>query len=100
MVFCGLIVQELRGETYQSDTVVGQQLLAAFTDGATASVWQRIIEALQQQADARGQLDWKVHHVDSSVIRAHQHAAGAKGGEPEAEDCYPSELSCFCQRLE
>lgn len=26
-----------------------------------------------------------MHHVDSSVIRAHQHAAGAKDGNPEAE---------------
>lgn len=45
-----------------------------------AGIWQRILESLQQQADAAGQLDWKVHHVDGSVIRAHQHAAGAKGG--------------------
>jgi transposase len=45
-----------------------------------AGIWQRILETLQQQADAVGQLNWKVHHVDGSVIRAHQHAAGAKGG--------------------
>jgi transposase len=45
-----------------------------------AGIWQRILETLQQQADAAGQLNWKVHHVDGSVIRAHQHAAGAKGG--------------------
>ena len=45
-----------------------------------AKIWQRILSALQQKADAAGQLDWKVHHVDGSVIRAHQHAAGAKGG--------------------
>jgi hypothetical protein len=35
---------------------------------------------LQQQADASGQLDWEVHYVDGSVIRAHQHSAGAKRG--------------------
>src|SRR5438876_8324366 len=45
-----------------------------------AGVWQRILEALQQQSDAAGQLDWHLHSVDSTVIRAHQHAAGAKGG--------------------
>lgn len=33
-----------------------------------------------QQADAVGDIDWEVHFVDSTVIRAHQHAAGAKGG--------------------
>ena len=27
-----------------------------------------------------GKLDWSRHHVDGTVIRAHQHAAGAKGG--------------------
>lgn len=42
--------------------------------------WQQILSALQQQADAKGQLNWELHHVDGSVIRAHQHAAGAKRG--------------------
>jgi transposase len=41
-------------------------------------LWQRILVTLQQQADAQGQLNWEIHHVDGSVIRAHQHAAGAK----------------------
>ncbi|NJL41387.1 MAG: hypothetical protein HC899_35275 [Leptolyngbyaceae cyanobacterium SM1_4_3] len=43
-------------------------------------VWQMVLETLQQQADAAGELDWETHHVDGSVIRAHQHAAGAKRG--------------------
>jgi transposase len=43
-------------------------------------VWDRVLAALQADADARGQLDWLIHYLDSSVIRAHQHAAGAKGG--------------------
>lgn len=43
-------------------------------------VWQRILHTLQQEADAAGQVNWEFHCVDSSVIRAHQHAAGAKGG--------------------
>jgi transposase len=45
-----------------------------------AGVWQRILAALQRQADAEGRLDWCLHFVDSTVVRAHQHAAGAKGG--------------------
>ena len=48
-------------------------------------IWQRLLEALQQQADVALELNWDVHHVDSSVIRAHQHAAGAKQSSPEAE---------------
>ncbi len=45
-----------------------------------AGVWQRVLQALQQQAEAQGQIDWEKHSVDSTIIRAHQHAAGAKGG--------------------
>ena len=50
-----------------------------------AGVWQSILAALQQQTDAAGQLDWSKHYVDSTMIRAHQHAAGAKGGDPNQE---------------
>jgi transposase len=45
-----------------------------------AGIWERIFAAVQQQADQAGRLDWDVHFVDATVIRAHQHAAGAKGG--------------------
>src|SRR5215216_5090079 len=45
-----------------------------------AGVWDRVFAAVQRQADAAGELDWAVHFVDGTVIRAHQHAAGAKGG--------------------
>ena len=47
-----------------------------------AGIWQRILSELQAQADAEGQLDWDLHFVDGTVVRAHQHAAGAKGGDP------------------
>jgi hypothetical protein len=43
-------------------------------------VFDRALAALQEEADAAGDLDWLRHFVDSTVIRAHQHAAGAKGG--------------------
>lgn len=48
-----------------------------------AGVWDRILATLQAQADARGELDWARHFVDGTVVRAHQHAAGAKGGTPK-----------------
>ena len=44
----------------------------------TAGVWQRMLDALQAQADAAGLFDWNLHFVDASVVRAHQHAAGAR----------------------
>ena len=45
-----------------------------------AGIWDRILAALQRQADQAGRVDWNLHFVDSTIIRAHQHAAGAKGG--------------------
>ncbi len=48
-----------------------------------AGIWDCILAALQQYADATGKLDWDKHFVDGSIVRAHQHAAGAKGGTPQ-----------------
>lgn len=45
-----------------------------------SGLWQRILAELQRQGDAQGRLDWSVHMVDGTSIRAHRHAAGAKGG--------------------
>ena len=45
-------------------------------------VWARVLAALQAQAEARGELQWLLHYLDSTIVRAHQHAAGAKGGTP------------------
>ena len=39
--------------------------------------WKRILTRLQAQADADGLITWDVS-VDSTVARAHQHAAGAR----------------------
>ena len=39
--------------------------------------WDRLLQALQGEADAAGRLDWEVS-VDATVVRAHQHAAGAR----------------------
>ena len=43
-------------------------------------VWQSVLSALQEDSDMAGEVDWDVHHVDGTIVRAHQHAAGAKGG--------------------
>jgi transposase len=45
-----------------------------------AGLFQHLLAAVQQQAEAAGRLDWTIHLVDSTIIRAHQHAAGAKKG--------------------
>ena len=41
-----------------------------------AGVWQHVLEALQALADAQGRVGWELHFLDSTVVRAHQHAAG------------------------
>lgn len=46
-------------------------------------VWQVIWAQLQREADLQGQLDWSMHFVDGTVVRAHQCAAGARGGQKE-----------------
>ena len=48
--------------------------------GREAGIWDRIFADLQAQADADNLLDWTIHFVDSTIVRAHQHAAGAKKG--------------------
>lgn len=45
-----------------------------------AGIWDRIFAELQAHAEREGELDWSLHFVDSTVVRAHQHAAGAKKG--------------------
>lgn len=50
-----------------------------------AGVWERVLQTLQAQADAKGQVEWKILSVDSTVVRAHQHAAGARRTPAQAE---------------
>src|SRR5256886_15760084 len=50
-----------------------------------AGIWAQLFAAVQQQADARGDLDRDVHYGDGTIIRAHQHAAGAPQGGADAE---------------
>ncbi len=44
-------------------------------------IWQRLFVSLQQQAQIAGKINWEIHVVDGSIVRAHQHAAGAIRGE-------------------
>ena len=38
--------------------------------------WDRVLAALQSQAQGRGEIDWRVS-VDSTIARVHQHGATA-----------------------
>ncbi|MET7710982.1 IS5 family transposase [Streptomyces sp. NPDC005407] len=46
--------------------------------------WHRIFEQLQARADAEGLITWDVS-VDSTIARAHQHAAGARKKDLQVE---------------
>ncbi|MFF5158525.1 hypothetical protein ACFY3N_20275 [Streptomyces sp. NPDC000348] len=44
------------------------------------STWERLRQ-LRAAADAAGEIDWAIP-VDSTIVRAHQCAAGARAGPP------------------
>jgi transposase len=45
-----------------------------------SGLWERIVAELRRMADAKGGIDWEVHMIDGTNVRAHRCAAGAKGG--------------------
>jgi transposase len=58
-----------------------------------AGVWDQILGQLQAQGDAQGRIDWDLHFIDSTIVRAHQHAAGAKGGKAAKPSAAPGVAS-------
>ncbi len=46
--------------------------------------WERLLARVQTTTDAVGALDWEVG-VDATIVRAHQHASGARR-QPSAAD--------------
>ena len=61
-----------------------------FDRWAKDGTWDRVLVELQGQVQAAGELEWVVS-VDSTIARAHQHAAGARrtlrGGRTELHGC-------------
>ena len=51
-------------------------------------VWARVFDALKDP-----DLEWMI--IDSTVVRAHQHAAGKKGGQPMRPSAVPEEDSAL-----
>lgn len=69
-----------RGVTCRSDTGL-DRAYDLFRRWQRNGTWQRIFVELQAEADAKGLITWDVS-VDSTVARAHQHAAGARKKGP------------------
>jgi len=55
-----------------------QTIYSRFRRWQQAGIWDRILAALQADDDAQGHLDWTLHLVDATIVRAHQHAAGVR----------------------
>jgi transposase len=62
-----------------------QAVYALFRRWQRAGVWARIVTALQASADAAELICWDVS-VDSTIARAHQHAAGARTDAAEQKE--------------
>jgi transposase len=58
-----------------------------------AGVGDRVLATLQADADAAGGLDWTLHCLDGTTVRAHQHAAGAKKGAATKPSAAPGAAS-------
>jgi transposase len=54
-----------------------QAVYGLFRRWQRAGIWAQILTSLQARADATGLITWDVS-VDSTIARAHQHAAGAR----------------------
>ncbi len=70
-----------------------QTVYSRFRRWQRAGVWARVLAALQAEADAEGKLDWSLHFVDGTTVRAHPHAAGAKKGAAIRRSAAPAAAS-------
>ena len=52
-------------------------LLKSFSRWRRDGIWERLLADAQTRSDAVGEVEWLVS-VDSTIARAHQHAAGAR----------------------
>src|SRR5262249_5541626 len=62
-----------------------QTIASRFSRWRKAGIWARLLAAVPQQAAAAEHLDWEIHYVEGTIVRAHQQAAGAHTRSPEAE---------------
>lgn len=68
-----------------------KSIYTRFRRWALNGTFTTMLTATQAQADANADIDWLVS-VDSTIVRAHQHAAGAKrGSQKRANRITPSD---------
>jgi transposase len=63
-----------------------QTVYARFRRWSREGRWDQILQTLQRELDAAGQIEWTLWCIDGSHVRAHKAAAGAgkKSGAPRA----------------
>jgi len=67
-----------------------QTVYSRFRSWELDGTWERLFTAILAEAEAAGAIEW-IASVDSTVARAHQHAAGAqKGAEPSSRQVPPT----------
>lgn len=49
-----------------------------------AGTWEGLLRRVQAAADAAGEIDWDIS-TDSTIVRAHQHAAGTHTDPPSGD---------------
>ena len=68
-----------------------RSIYTRFRRWALNGTFENMLTAAQAQADVNADIDWLVS-VDSTIVRAHQHAAGAKrGSEKRTNRITPSD---------
>ena len=53
-------------------------IYSRFQHWRKSAVWDKMFAELQTALDVESNVDWEIHFIDSTTVRAHQHAAGAK----------------------
>ena len=71
---CIATEQAFPGGTYLKDLAIFARVHTRFSRCAKRGVWQGVFEELADDADNEYAM------IDSTIVRAHQHSAGAKGG--------------------
>jgi hypothetical protein len=68
------------------DELAWKGAYSRFRHWSPDNTWQQLLTGGQADADAARELDWLAYSVDSTVARAHQHAAGLSPGKtPHSE---------------
>ena len=57
-----------------------QSVATRFCRWIRSWLWDCILAELRRMADVSNGIDWEVHMIDGTNVRAHRCAAGAKGG--------------------